>query len=334
MKHGLLVYQESNSIWRNGTNYLPSTVNIGDYIQSLAARQFLPSVDAFVNREGIRDYSGEAVKLIMNGWWRIFDGNETVNPKITPLYISYHIAVPEELTATTFTDLKKHEPIGCRDMATCRLLEQHDIKAYFSGCLTLTLGRKYRVSDDQRGREVILSDLHSHFLNPPRIKFFDFFKKNTHSGKLRRIGQKELHNMISTLISDVSPDEIVQLKHSLPIREESHEKRFEIAEEYLRRYAKARLVITSRIHSALPCLALGTPVLLVFHRYDALRYEGLIDLLNYIGLRDEKPTWKYTAERIKSIENDQEMILLINSESYRKYSETLTKSVLSFLEST
>ncbi|MHB9292886.1 hypothetical protein Holit_01999 [Hollandina sp. SP2] len=45
--------------------------------------------------------------------------------------------------------LKKHEPIGCRDYGTVKLLGKYGINAYFSGCLTLTLGRKNLISSLQ-----------------------------------------------------------------------------------------------------------------------------------------------------------------------------------------
>lgn len=35
------------------------SVNIGDEIQSIAAKKFLPKVDTFVNREKLKDFSSE-----------------------------------------------------------------------------------------------------------------------------------------------------------------------------------------------------------------------------------------------------------------------------------
>ncbi len=43
--------------------------------------------------------------------------------------------------------LKKNAPVGCRDLYTKSLLEAHGIAAYFSGCMTLTLGKDYVVPD-------------------------------------------------------------------------------------------------------------------------------------------------------------------------------------------
>lgn len=61
-----------------------------------------------------------------------------------------------------------------------------------------------------------------------------------------------------------------------------HRERFELAKALLQRYANAKLVITSRIHAALPCLGLGTPVILICP-YDRKRFDGIAELLNYFG---------------------------------------------------
>lgn len=55
VKYGLLTYR---------------TENIGDEIQSIAARQFLPRVDVYVERDSLNNVvSDEKIKLIMNGWF-------------------------------------------------------------------------------------------------------------------------------------------------------------------------------------------------------------------------------------------------------------------------
>ena len=50
MKYGLLTYAENRK-----------SFNVGDYIQSLAANQFLPQVDEYLNREALADYGGDPV---------------------------------------------------------------------------------------------------------------------------------------------------------------------------------------------------------------------------------------------------------------------------------
>ena len=70
-----------------------STENLGDDIQSLAAKQFLPRIDVYVDRDYINNIncSNEETKLIMNGWF-------THRPDIwlpPPCTVSYtHLTLP------------------------------------------------------------------------------------------------------------------------------------------------------------------------------------------------------------------------------------------------
>lgn len=58
MKYALLTY---------------SIENVGDDIQSIAARRFLPRVDYYIDRDQIGEWKNndknETVKLIANGWY-------------------------------------------------------------------------------------------------------------------------------------------------------------------------------------------------------------------------------------------------------------------------
>jgi exopolysaccharide biosynthesis predicted pyruvyltransferase EpsI len=64
-----------------------------------------------------------------------------------------------------------------------------------------------------------------------------------------------------------------------------------MAESVLKKYASAKLVVTSRLHCALPCLAFGTPVIFVrsgFKKeYDRCRLDGITDLFNTIYVDEE-----------------------------------------------
>ena len=80
MKFGLLTYAENKRFF-----------NVGDYIQSLAARQYLPSVDCHINREELGAYKGDPVKLIMNGWFTHNAANWVPAPSIDPLFVSFHV---------------------------------------------------------------------------------------------------------------------------------------------------------------------------------------------------------------------------------------------------
>ena len=47
-----------------------STENIGDEVQSIAARRFLPRIDEYVDRDKLAEWEpNQPTKLIMNGWY-------------------------------------------------------------------------------------------------------------------------------------------------------------------------------------------------------------------------------------------------------------------------
>ena len=73
--------------------------NIGDYIQSLAALQFLPKncIPIFIDRDNIENYNGENINIIMNAWYRIAKGNRFTSSNLSPIYISIHISNPFNL---------------------------------------------------------------------------------------------------------------------------------------------------------------------------------------------------------------------------------------------
>ena len=134
MKYKLLATRSKNQI------------NIGDYIQSLAASQFLPSIDGFVQREKLNQYSSEEVTIIMNGWFMHQPENWPPSPQINPIFLSFHLnilAKDQLLSEKSVAYFKKHKPIGCRDFQSVQFLKSKNVDAYFSGCLTLTLGEKY-----------------------------------------------------------------------------------------------------------------------------------------------------------------------------------------------
>lgn len=118
--------------------------NIGDYIQALAAARFFPGKhDGFIQREKLKEYDGEECKVIMNGWYMHNPVQWPPSGRIHPLFVAFHInatAAEELMSDESVSYLKRHQPIGCRDYFTRDLLLSKGIEAYFSGCLTLTLG--------------------------------------------------------------------------------------------------------------------------------------------------------------------------------------------------
>jgi len=296
------------------------TINIGDEIQSLAARNFLPRIDVLLDRDHLNKVkSNKKIKLIMNGWFTEKPWNWPPSSDIKPLFVSFHISeksISNMTSKKSIEYLKKYEPIGCRDYHTRDLLIKNGVKAYFSGCMTLTLQRKM----SKRSDEILLVDLNLAGINLKDLpldllkkskvlshKTFDMDTKNMRVKKLRG-RTKRLINPIYRLIVGSKRDNI---------------KRFNLAKEYLKRYARAKLVITSRIHCALPCLAFGTPVIFVHKNLKDPRFEGLKDYLRC-----------YTPEEFKNKINEIGWNNpLPNPKSIKRLRNNLINTVEEFIQS-
>jgi len=295
-RYGLLKYNYTEKT---------KTINLGDYIQSLSAKQFLPRVDYLVDRESLREYVGEKILMILNGWYML---NDSFPPslRIGPLWISLHIDRKKILTPKTISYLKKHEPIGCRDNMTRRLLYKNGIKAYFSGCLTLTLKNEYA---DCKREGIYFVDVAE---NAKTKWQRTFYKKRTENELKKYLSKDDLNN-------------VFYLTHKLEKSEINLKDSFKKAEKLIEKYSKARLVVTSRIHAALPCLALGTPVIFVNDLGNDKRFDGLIELLNCIVVK----AWRVRSN-IKTSSSQTQPI--VNSDDYKTLIPNLEKSCVSFIQ--
>ena len=271
-------------------------VNVGDHIQSLAGQQFLPQVDFYVERDRLNDPAYEEAKIILNGWHTYHSENWPPNPKLDPKIISFHInpglAPAFFSNPKTVAYLKEKGPIGCRDYSTLRLMEEHGIDAYYSFCLTTTLDEKYKT--EEKTDKVYLADVFYDYdlrtvykANPKKLIF------HTANGKIfKRLNLPKKKRLLQEHVnSDVLQNAEV-IDHIISSKQTSQEK-FAIGEEILKKYASAKLVITSRIHAALPCLALGTPVLFLTDGLEkesihTSRLKGTIDHLNILSTRSKK----------------------------------------------
>jgi lipopolysaccharide biosynthesis glycosyltransferase len=59
---------------------------------------------------------------------------------IRPLFVSFQLSRPEVLTDEALEYLRRYGPVGCADWSTVFLLLGAGVDAFFSGCLTATLG--------------------------------------------------------------------------------------------------------------------------------------------------------------------------------------------------
>ena len=233
--------------------------NIGDEVQTLATEQHMPSVDGHVDRDGLAllNDEDEPFVVIMNGWY-------SNNPKhclpaakcVIPVFWGIHInrdqsTIDYFLSGERLEYFKEHEPIGCRDPQTTNMLKEKGIDAFYSKCLTHTFPKREKAP--QKGK-IFLSDL-------VKIPIPDeLFQQGVELTQF----EKDFYGV-----------EIKRLKAARNL-------------EMLR--DEASLVITSKIHCAMPCAAMGIPVI-----YFGNPKEYRVQVLKDMGLTVYQKPSKYVG---------------------------------------
>lgn len=348
MKYALLVSKTLN----NGA--ISGYKNIGDYVQSLAAAQFMPRIDEYYDKTAV-DTGTDKIKMIMNAWYIWDPLMFPLSERIVPLPVSMHISpfCADQLLSleNVYHWFKKNEPIGCRDRGTEQFLHSKGINSYFSGCLTLTLGRKYFFSGRKNG-VVFVDPYIAHLKNEVGIiNVFQILgtlifrlktilrleKKFNHDyclGKFSNIKKiiycaiffetyKQLFS-IKTLLEADYITHVVRVGEGTNL--ETEESKVLYAESLVKKYASSELVVTSRIHCALPCLGVETPV--IFTLGDAIgtksplascgRFDGLLNLLNIVQIHKFKVLSSHIKFPIK------------NKDDYKRLAEKLERVCESF----
>lgn len=346
--------------------------NIGDYIQAVATRQFIDHIDEYIEQEEANSYypsDGERIKLVMNGWFQWRSENWPPSEYVYPLLISMHISplkAESLLTPEGIAFLKKYSPVGCRDYYTKNLLEAHGISAYFSACMTLTLGKDYRVPEEQHkgvyvvdpyfdvppAKSGILTAI-SAFLRHPKavlkLGSQEFFRVYSPSGFLDRSTSRlrpyykaalflaaYSHKFDTSMLLNAK-----YITHWLDVDmsgNTDNDDLLNLAESLVRTYASAQMVITSRIHAALPCLAVETPVVFIENKEVISddgkfnvpgRLGGLIDFFRTLVL--DGSTFTTQDEVFRDIAVFNEKTVFRNKCEWKYYAEKLAESVSAFM---
>jgi hypothetical protein len=224
--------------------YSHTSMNLGDTIQTIAVEQFLPRVDMRLERDELnRVPLDDKYYVVMNGYFTAAPANWPPSNSVVPIFFGFHIADYKDvhmavLSQSSINYFQRHQPIGCRDKGTASLLQERGVYTYYSKCLTLTFPRR---------------------------------NSNPKNGKIYIVDADEV-----TVPMQIAT-EAIRLSHDIPYWFSDEQKR-SIAKERLDIYSKsANLVITTKLHCALPCIAMGIPVIF-FGNADEYRVLLLRDL--------------------------------------------------------
>lgn len=230
--------------------------NLGDCIQNLAVENLYKEMGinelVKVNRDDIANYKGEKVILPMQGWFgnvhNVFPANWSKD--IHPIFVGFHLnnycnCRENFISRNVHKKIKEFEPIGCRDRNTRDFLQKLGINAYFSGCLTLTFPKRKK---EPTNGKIFLVDVPEETIEKLPEKIKNNAERVTHNYKYREY----------------------------PVTKEEAEEFENCARQLLETYKnEAKLVITPRIHCAMPCIAMGIPVILIIKDIENCRLDVL-----------------------------------------------------------
>lgn len=250
MKFGRLVYRYIGKTIENDS----SIYNIGDNFQTYAIDNIYRTMGidekdiVDINACEMQDYNGEYVIVLMAGYashYKRFHQLPT-SDKIIPYFFSFEMS--DENCDDIVPYLQKHVPIGCRDEATMNLLRRKGIQAFTSGCLTITLPKR---QCEPKCKKTFFVDIPSAVMQYIPKELWDNYEIIEHEGIIGKF----------------------------PMTESDRERIDRYANKvYMKYKQEATLVVTSRLHAAAPCLALGIPVVLVIDNIDS-RFSWLDKLI-------------------------------------------------------
>lgn len=214
-------------------------INIGDSFQWLAIQYIyhkmgIEEKDIIqIPKAEVGTYEGENVILPINC---LYSGNGKgirlfpLSRKILPVFLGLSL-VNCPLDETDIHYLKEYQPIGCRDEDTVKKLRKYGVDAYLNGCVTTV----FPFRDVNKENKVFAIDVDKRIIE-----------------KIEQNVDKSIVN-VSHIVNNNTIDNMGDF----------------IRNVYTMYKEEAGLVVTSRLHAAVPCWAAGIPTIIVRNRWPA-----------------------------------------------------------------
>lgn len=254
-------------------------INIGDYMQLIAIdnmydKMGIPKSEIYyLTIEECKTYMGEYLILPINFMISDFmfceQGKWIFSEKIIPVFLGICLYKNGfSFTEYNLEYLKRFSPIGCRDINTLNQLMNNGVDAYLSGCLSFTL--PYR--EENQAEKIF-------FVDAPEF--------------VRSIVPQQL----------LKDAEFIHHEREL-LRKDFYDREYamNISKELLYEYRKnAKLIITSRLHCAAPCTAMGIPTIIV-REYRGYMFDWIDQFMPiYLWKDREKINWNPTKPDIDGV---------------------------------
>jgi len=241
-----------------------TTTNLGDDLQAIATSLALPHVDRLIDRETLADATFEAPHAVIMQSWFTRQWFRAPSASIDPIYFGFCVGKPQMKRGLWPRHLRAHAPIGARDRETMNRLAGMGVESFWSGCLTLRIGSHLEPVRNEEREGVYFVDLH-----PDAERFVP----------------EALRERAIRISNEVPPalmaDPLARMARVAALND---------------RLRRAELVVTRRLHTALPCVGFHTPVALVIsataHDSNINRFAGFEDFvpIRYYGPgRDPDP---------------------------------------------
>lgn len=269
MKYGLLI------------DFGTPQCNFGDLAQAMAIEYLyglmgIPKDEVvYITAKDLGEYDGEQLLLPYSYVVHLFgkgkNGSVLLSDKITPVFLGVSMgftipfnnypmknyADPEKKWIEMF---RKHAPVGCRDDYMRRFLLEQKVPAYLQSCITNSLPRR----PDGNYKKVLLVDCPTEVL--PYIP-------------------KELL---------ANAEVMSNTEHMGNLSVEENYQKVKKRYEYYR--DNASLIVTSRYHAAVPCNAMGIPVIFLRFPFDKPFEDIRLDAIHpyiqlYSGDEYDKINW-------------------------------------------
>ncbi|WAC60331.1 capsular polysaccharide synthesis protein [Brevundimonas sp. SL130] len=243
------------------------TENLGDHIQIIAGARILARAGLAPSKWVDRDDEIADVPtagpggILLNGWFKTNPEQWPPHVGYVPIYLGFHIRLfqsPSLIAPQAIANYKTHGPVGCRDRYTLSLLQSHGVEAFLSHCMSITYPR--RLPDPEAQREVFVVSRDQRLCDyiPDDLGPYTFI--NHYSGD-----RDFWANMVRSRA---------------------------LLDTYRTR---ARLIVTTLLHCALPAIAMGIPVIVFYplndgatHDSDSQRFSSLADIVRIYDLTEAR----------------------------------------------